>query len=406
VGPLNPRFGRLLERVDPFDPEFVAHFFDVCSEIREHCPVVHSEALGEFWTVARFDDVMNGFNDNDALSPIPTATIPPNPGAVPLPPLQAGPDDHRELRRLLNPYFRSAALAGLEPGIRAVVTRLLDDFIERGRCEFVHEFAQRLPGEVIFRQLLGLPDSEVGEAYHWTLAIMHGHDTDEVDVIYQRFTELAASLLERRRREARQDDIVDALLYGLMSGRPLTDDEILRTVMLLIAGGLDTTAHALSNSIVRFAGDPALRDRLEAAPERIPDAIEELLRIDPPAGGLVRTAMRDTRIGDERIRAGERVLLLVAGANRDPREFDHPDDVDLERATNRHLSWGYGAHYCLGVHLARLELRIALEEILRRIKDIRLTDARVAYDTGCSRGPMVLNIAFTPGVRLAALPTT
>ena len=393
------RFVRLIERFDPFDPEFVQHFNQVCGDLREQCPVAHSSAHGGFWTFSRFDEVLHGFADNDGLSAVPTATIPPNPNAVHLLPLQADPAEHGDLRRFLNPYFRAGAVGKFEAGIRSEVTALIDDFIEAGRCEFIAQFGRRLPGAVIFRQLLGLPESEVDEAYHWVMAIMHGHNTDEFGHIFDSFSTLAAGMLERRRNEDRRDDVVDALLHGTIGDRLLTDDEIIRTLMLLIAGGLDTTAHALGNFVIRLAHDPELRGRLEAEPQRIPGAIEELLRIDPPAGGLVRTAVRDLVIDGAEVREGDRILLLVAAANRDPREFEAPERIDLDRTRNRHLSWGYGTHFCLGVHLARLELRVAFEEILDRLHDIQVLDHPVPYDTGCSRGPVALRIGFTPGLR-------
>jgi cytochrome P450 len=396
------RFQRLLDRVDPFDPEFVENFWEVCAELRERCPVAYSDAHGGFWTVSRFQDVMDGFGDNDALSTVPTVVIPPNPAAVPMIPLQAEPGAHREFRRLLNPYYRPSDVAPLEPAIRATVTRIIDGFVERGSCEVIGELGRPLAGDVVFRLVLGLPDSEVDEAYHWTMAIMHGHDSAEASVIYERFGALVSGLLERRQAEPRRHDVVDALLHGAILGRPLTTEEKHFTLMHQIAAGLDTTAHALGNIFIRFARDPSLPELLASDPALVPTAVEELLRIDPPAGGLVRTAARDVEIDGTKVRAGDRVLLLVAGANRDPRAFDEPESLRPDRAPNRHLAWGYGAHTCLGMHLARLELRVALEELVTRVKDVELADEHVVFDNGVSRGPASLHIRFTPGLRRSA----
>ena len=327
--------------------------------------------------------------------PFPTTTIPPNPGAIPLIPLQCEPDVHGGFRRLLDPFFRVGAIAKYEAGIRQIVNGLIDGFIEAGRCEFIAEFARPLPGSVIFRLFLGLPDSELDQAYHWTMAIMHDLDKPDAHLIHRNFMELIAGMLERRRAEPRRADIVDALLHGTVSDRPLTDDEVLRTLMLLIAAGLDTTVHSVgiimapAGAMYRVAGAPN-------EPQRLPGAIEELLRREPPAGGLVRTARQDTVVGGRQIHAGDRVLLLVASANRDPREYEAPEEIDIDRQ-GRNLVFGYGAHYCLGVHLARLELRVALEEILARLSDIRIDETRITYDSGSSRGPTELHIQFTPG---------
>src|SRR5262245_51592536 len=189
-----PRFPKFIERFDQFDPEFVEHYFEVCNELREHCPVAHSDAYEQFWVLTRFEDVMNGFGDDVGLSTTPSATIPPNPHATPLVPLQLPPEPHAEFRRFLLPFFRAAEVAKYEPGIRETVTRAIDGFIERGHCEFISEFARRLPGEVVLRQVLGLPDADIERAYEYTLTIMHGQGTPEIEVVHERFRELITGL--------------------------------------------------------------------------------------------------------------------------------------------------------------------------------------------------------------------
>jgi cytochrome P450 len=387
----------LIERFDPFDPEFKEHFFEVVDELREQCPVAHSDAQGGFWTFSSFADVLNGFADDDGFTPVPTVTIPTNPGAVPLIPLQLEGELHRDFRRLLDPYFRAAAVAKYESGIREITTDLIDTFIEEGCCEFVADFARRLPGAVVFRLFLGLPESEIDEAFHWTLAIMHSLGTPEAPFVHERFMSLIERMVERRKAEPRRDDVVDALLHGTVSGRPLAQDEILRALLQLIAAGLDTTAHALANMLVTLTERPELLERLVDQPQLLPRAVDELLRWEPPAGGLVRTARHDIVVGGQQLKAGDPILLLVAAANRDPGEFDSADTVHFERDRARNLAFGYGAHYCVGVHLARLELRVALEELLSRLSHIRIDETQITYDPGCSRGPAELHIQFTPG---------
>jgi cytochrome P450 len=210
---------------------------------------------------------------------------------------------------------------------------------------------------------------------------------------------LISRMLDRRRVEPPRADVIDALLAGTVQGHPLTEDEVVRTLLQLIAAGLDTTLHALGTMMIALTRKPALRRRLEDSPGDIPRAVDELLRWEPPAGGLVRTAMHDVVVGSRQVRAGDPVLLLVAAANRDSAEYDQPDEIDIDRPQVRHLSFGYGAHYCIGVHLARLELRVALEELLRRVRDVHITDAEIRYDSGTSRGPVQLNLEFTPGRR-------
>ncbi len=391
------RFARLIDRFDPFDPEFEEHFFEVADELREQCPVAYSDAQGGFWTFSRYADVLNGFADDDSFTPVPTVTIPANPGAVPLIPLQLEGELHRDFRQLLDPYFRAGVVAKHEPGIRRITSDLIDTFIEEGHCEFVADFARRLPGAVVFRLMLGLPESEIDEAFHWTMAIMHALGTPEAPFVHERFMSLIGGMVERRKVEPRRGDVVDALLHGTVSGRPLANDEILRALLQLIAAGLDTTAHALGNMLAALAERPELLERLVDQPQLLPRAIDELLRWEPPAGGLVRTARRDMVVGGQRLKAGDPILLLVAAANRDPAEFDGANTVDFERVRARNLAFGYGAHFCVGVHLARLELRVALEELLSRLSDIRIDETRIKYDSGCSRGPVELHIQFAPG---------
>ncbi len=388
-------FARLIERYDPFDPECGEHFFEVADLLRERCPVAHSDANGGFWVVTRFEEVQRSFADAETLSTVPTTTIPPNPGAIPLIPLQCEPSDHVWFRRLLDPYFRANAVARYEGAIRNIVTQLIDSFVERGSCKFITEFARPLPGEVIFGLFLGLPDAAVDEAFTLILGMMHDLDKPGAKLIHRSFLELIAELLDQRRAGPRRDDVIDGLLHGTIAGRPLTEDEILRTLMHLIAAGLDTTYHALGNIIVTLTRRPDIYQLLREDQALIPGAIEEFLRWEPVAGGLVRTATSDLEIADQHIRAGDRILLLVASANRDPRQFDHPDEIDLQRQA-RNLAFGHGPHYCLGVHLARLELRVALEELLSRLEDIRLEDDHVTYDSGCSRGPSEVRLSFAP----------
>jgi cytochrome P450 len=409
IGPASPsqlgsgvavtRFPRLLGRFDHFDAEFEANFFDVANEVRERCPVLHSEAYGGFWTFSRYTDVQEGFGNDHRYSTGPTVTIPVNPAAVPIIPLQCERDIHRDFRRILDPYFRATTVAQYEGPIRRITTELIDSFIEGGHCEFIGDFGRPLPGAVIFRLFLGLPESEVNEAFRLTMAIMHALGTSEAASVHHDFMRLIAGMLERRRAEPPRGDIIDALCSGTVQGRTVTEEERQRTLLQVIAAGLDTTLHALGTMMIRLTEHQDLRERLEAEPGRIPRAIEELLRWEPPAAGLVRTAVDDVIVDGQQVRAGDHILLLVAAANRDPREYERPDEINFDRDQLRHLSFGYGSHFCLGVHLARLELRVALEELLSRVRNVRIVDQQIRYDSGTSRGPKELHLSFTPGRR-------
>lgn len=398
----DPRFPRLLERFDHFDPEFEANYFDVFNEMRERCPVAHSDAHGGYWIYTRYADVQDGFGNDRLYSAVPTVTIPVNPSAVPIIPLQAPAADHRYFRKILDPYFRAGAVAEYEDGIREITTDLIDSFIEDGHCDFIEDFAHRLPGALIFRLFLGLPESEVDEAFRLTMTIMHGLGTEDAAHVHEDFMALIAKMLVRRREEPPRHDIVDALFEGKVGDRPLTEDEILRCILMLIAAGLDTTAHSFGTMMVTLIRRPELRERLVEEPDVIPRAIEELMRWEPPAGGLVRSANEDIEMDGACVHAGDPILLSVAAANRDGTVFDNPDGIDFDRPQVRNFAFGYGSHFCLGVHLARLEMRVALEELLTRLKDLKITDSEITYDTGTSRGPVALHLEFTPGKRSTA----
>jgi cytochrome P450 len=190
--------------------------------------------------------------------------------------------------------------------------------------------------------------------------------------------------------------VVDAIIAASIDGRPITEDEIIGSVQLPILGGLETTAGALGLTLLRFCEQPEIAALLRAQPELIPDAIQELLRLEPSFVSVGRTAVRDTELAGQPIKAGDKVLIHWASANRDSGEFADPDVFDPGRERNRHLSFGVGPHRCLGSNLARMNLRIALEELLRRMDDIRLADgAGIRYHAGLTRSPLSVPITFT-----------
>jgi cytochrome P450 len=201
-------------------------------------------------------------------------------------------------------------------------------------------------------------------------------------------------ILTKRRTAPRRPDVIDALLHADVGGRPFTDDEQNRTLILLVTAGLETTVSALGNIMLHAATRPELWEKLKAM-DSVELAIEEFLRFDAPAPALNRTAVADGEIGGQPIGEGERVVMYYASANRDERMFEAPDELRFDRSPNRHLAFGMGIHRCLGQHLARLELRVALEELLKRIDDIRLEPEGLVFkNDGSTRGPSVLPLRF------------
>ena len=210
--------------------------------------------------------------------------------------------------------------------------------------------------------------------------------------LLSRFAEL---ITEKRKRPG--DDLITALVEADLEGRRLSDSEILGFCFLLISGGNETTEKLIANSVHQFARHPAQRALILADPSRIPAAVEESLRFRSPTQYMVRTTTRDVEIHGERIPAGEKVALLIGAANHDPRAFDAPERFDIGRVMERHLAFGFGVHFCLGARLARLEARVALEEIHRRLPDYEVDEAGVSVvHAGNIAGLKTLPIRFTP----------
>jgi cytochrome P450 len=208
----------------------------------------------------------------------------------------------------------------------------------------------------------------------------------------------------QRRSEPPRGDVVDAILNAEIEGRPVTDEEILGLILLLILGGLDTTAGALGQFMIRFCREPEIPALLRAQPELIPSAIEELLRLEGPFVGIGRTARHDGEISGTQIKQGEKVIIYMASANRDEDEFENADTFDLERTKNRHIAFGAGPHRCAGSNLARLNLRIAVGELVRRLDNIELTapEETLPFHSAFNRSPLSVPIRFTPGPRLGS----
>jgi cytochrome P450 len=384
---------------DHLSPEFSQSMHETLARMRSQCPVAHSDAHSTFWVVTRYDDVLRvaqdweTFSSAHGVSPVQTTM------SVPAIPVHLDPPIQRVFKRLINAYFTSAMVAPYEPATRALVTRLIDDFVETGECDFMPAFALPFPGLAFFDLALHAPSADVAKINAIAVtATAGGPDSREA---WPKLHEWIIDFVEQRRRATPIGDVVDGVIDADIDGRPITEQEILGVVLLLILGGLDTTAGALGQIVVRCAREPEIPAMLRDKPELIPAAVEELLRLDPPFVAIGRTAMRDAEIGGQPIRAGDKVLIYWASANRDEGEFPEPDRFDPTRRSNRHLAFGAGPHRCAGSNIARLNLRVALEEIVTRLHDVRLQDGAepIHYHTVMNRAPLSVPITFTPGPR-------
>jgi hypothetical protein len=367
---------QFVSQFDHHDPRLGQDPTPVYERMLRECPVAHSDQHGGFWVVSNYQDVKFVLQNHELFTTEQTVTIPPGLGNQrPLLPLEVDPPEHIKYRALLAPVFSPKSVEALEPQIRATCDALIDSFIDAGRCEFVHDFAARMPTK-IFVQMLGLPEERHEDFHNWKNTILHGHHNDpdgsRREAAGAEVTAFITDLIEHRKSHL-ESDIVSGLIQARVDGEGLSDQEILDITYLLFLAGLDTVTSALSLSFAYLAQNQVQRDRLVRAPVLIPSAVEELLRYE----SLImvgRTVVRDVELGGNTLRVGDRVLCNTITADRDPAQFVDPDQVVFERTPNKHLAFSAGPHRCVGSHLARLELVVAFEHMHRRIPSYRLAE--------------------------------
>lgn len=393
---------------DHFDihaPELGADLHRTLARARAMCPIARSDVYeGGYWVATTYEDVLRIAQDWETWSNQLGISVGPEGSGdgmegMFIPPVTIDPPLQRTFKRLINRYFTPAAVAPWEDATRALVTRLIDGFVEQGECEFMEAFARPLPGLAFFDLALHAPSEDLEQVNDWATVASLTSLPESSDARMS-LAMWIAEFLTRRRQEEPRGDVVDAVLAAEIDGRPINDIEAIGAVMLLVLGGLETTAGVLGMAMQRFCAHPEIPELLRAEPERIPDAVEELLRLDGSFICIGRTARVDTELGGRQVKAGERVMLYWASANRDDAEFDDPDSFDLDRFANRHVAFGAGPHRCAGSNLARMNLRIAFEELVNRLHDIRLQPgAEIAYHSSLNRAPVTVPITFTPGPR-------
>ncbi len=350
---------------DPHSPELQTGLYDIYRRLRDEHPVYHNPER-KLWVVTRYDDVLDILQDPKTFSSAGVEE------AQALLPMMVFMDDprHKQLRLLLSRVFTPRRIDDLEPRIRAAARQLLDAF-EGGRCEFMREFASQLPSIVIC-ELIGVPKGRREAFLSFTEAMIETTPTGQsieapAARIYAEFEKLLAE-----RRQERRDDLMSALLDAEVDGEGLSDQELLGFCFLLVVGGTDTTMNLIGNGAALLAQHPEERRVLLEDPSRIPDAIEEIVRMESPTQALPRRPTRAVEMHGVTIPEASRLILCFGSANHDERVFDAPDSFDLDRERKRHLAFGLGTHHCLGSALARLEGRVAFEELLDRHPDFTL----------------------------------
>jgi cytochrome P450 len=397
---------------DVYDPSLtipVDRMQECAAELAKIGPLVYSTAHGGHWIVTRYDAVHDVLRKPEIFSSYPNNLV--DAGAGKFLPLELDPPEHTAFRAALQPLFSPTRMRELEVEIRRIVNELISEFAARGSAEYISEFAHELPTRV-FLALMGWPLSDAPLFTEATEIALNGRpgDTPEqanesrIQAAFQMFGYFGKVIAERRTGGADLDDITSKVLRNKIEvdgrERPLTDEELARMFFLLLIAGLHTVQGSLAWAVLHLSQNPDQRKLLVEDPGLVPAAVEEVLRYEA-AVSMGRRAVADTEIGGVAVREGDQLLVMLCSANRDATQFHEPDAMRIDRTPNRHLTFGSGPHRCLGSHLARIELRIALEELHRRIPDYALDPNEPptvlpSQVRGVARMPIVFTPISTP----------
>jgi len=395
-----------MQELLPFnEPDYVAAPYPYWDRLRDDAPAYFSDTYG-FWAITRYDDVMDVLHDPARFSSEGGPAGRSEEAGIPrLPLLQDDPPHHDRLRRILSKAFTPRTTAEREARIREIATGLIDELragLAAGeKIDLVKAFSGPFPVSVI-AEILGIPKElrDRLRLWHASSSVTGAKEVGDADppTVMREMHATLAELIEARRKE-RHDDLFSALIEASETDEsPLKPDELVGLCQLLWTAGNETTSNLLSNAALVLQESPKLLETVRSEPARIPTIVEEMLRLQSPVNCLSRTATEDVEVHGETIRTGDVVMVVFASANRDPRHFERPDEIDLDRRPNDHVALSHGIHFCLGSHLARLEARVGLEamgELLPRVELMPNAGAPIPFGIfrGWLRLPLVLRKA-------------
>jgi cytochrome P450 len=381
---------------DHTDPQWVADPYPIWDGLRARCPVAHSDRYGGTWLPVRHEDVAAVAYDTEHFTSrsVVVSELRPGPDDLPAPiglapPITSDPPFHAMARRLLLPAFSPKRIAALEPFTRELCGELLDALAGERELDAAVDYAQHIPLRVIVR-MLGFPQEDADLFRRFIRLVLE--DVDQSAEERQALVDdgeiddyMNARIAEHQANP--QDDLTTFLLDAELDGNKLAPDHVRGTMVLLMIAGIDTTWSAIGASLWHLAQNPADRRRLAAEPDLMATAVEEFLRAYAPVT-MARLVAQDFDFQGRPMREGDWLLLPFPAANRDPEFFPDADKVQIDRAENRHAAFGLGIHRCIGSNLARMELRVALEEWVKRYPDFELADpTKVTWSAGQVRGP-------------------
>jgi cytochrome P450 len=397
---------------DPLVPAVTENPYPHYAELRAHTPVKWIESMQAF-AVSRYDDIMTVLQNADTYSsskfwPALLGEYDPVPEVPPM--ISLDPPGHVRIRKLANPAFVPRAIAGFPPKIRAIAHDLIDGIVAKsgtaGEFDFVWEFSALFPVTVV-ADVLGVDVARRSEFKHWVDDLLSAGNRAsygperlaQIDKSSKALRTYFDDLYESRKREPKQD-LISAFITAEVDGQHLSKSEVMNLAILLLIGGVETTTNLLGIVWVLLRDRPETVQRLRDKPALIPNMIEEVLRYDTPVQMLFRHTLKPAVLNGVAIAEGSLVLPLLGAANRDDSQFPNPDTFDIDRTPGQTMSFGNGAHYCLGTYLSKMEARIAIEVLLERFEEFQALGGPVKWmDSYFARGPKSLPVKFKARAR-------
>jgi cytochrome P450 len=370
-------------------PEFLAAPHAFMADLHQtHPPIFYSTSqhASNAWLLIKYEDVFFVLRHPEIFT---TA------GATPFPrdpndyfymiPLEIDPPHHRKYRAMIDPMISPRTVAAMEGSIRQLANQLIDQFIDKGACEFTTEFGRPLPVSV-FLGLMGLPQDMRDTFVGWAMGLLHAQDRKVAEVCMRETVAYLKQAIAKK-KQAPDESVLSEIVHGKAAGEPLSPQEIFGFTFFLFIAGLDTVFATLNNVFVWFAQNPARRREVLANPDNIDATVEELLRVFSVTFSG-RTLTQDYEMRGVKFKKGDKITSILPAANYDPAAFENPKDVNFRRKRKPNLAFAGGVHSCMGAHLARLEMKICITEFLRRIPDFALRDGtQVEYWPGGVVGP-------------------
>jgi cytochrome P450 family 142 subfamily A polypeptide 1 len=373
---------------------------DAYAWMRANAPVYY-DAANDLWAAASYAAVKAASIDTEAFSS--AQGIRPKFPQLPMM-IDFDAPEHVRRRRLVSEGFTPKRVRAMEHNLRDVCDTLIDAVCEKGSCDFVRDIAAPLP-IIVIGDMLGAAPADRHDLLRWSddmLKSLGSPDPSLLDAsaaAFVDYTQYINPVFEDRRARGATDDLVGILCHAEIDGDSLDNDSLVHETLLILIGGDETTRHVISGGMEELLAHPDQMAQLAADPELMPGAVEEMLRWVSPIKNMARTATRPVELEGATIAAGQEIILLYPSANRDGAVFEHPDSFDILRSPNPHIAFGFGAHFCLGNQLARLELKVMMDRLLARLPDIHLTVARDALPRRAANfisGIEEMPVAFTP----------